>query len=232
MNPLEKAIELAVRAHSGQMDEDGMPHIVHCIEVMLATKRAVVGINFGTENPGKLREMGFNLSEGNNESDTEEAAKQLLNELMIAAVLHDTVEDTFVTLDFIEASFGKNVRDLVDGVSRRGKGETKESYRDFLYRAKQTPGSRLIKVADLTHNFGRSSQIKKASWRDKLQLKYSTALRVLNDSDQPTWEQASSSVNWDISQPGPNIPHYFIADPNGKKIEVTEAEFKSLTKLS
>jgi (p)ppGpp synthase/HD superfamily hydrolase len=224
MNLLEKAIELAVRAHSGQMDEDGLPHIVHCLEVMLATKRlaeADGGLSFG----------------GNNDADAEEAFQLLLIKLMTAAVLHDTVEDTFVTLDFIEQTFGKDVRDLVDGVSRRstegdyGRG-TKESYRDFIYRAKQTPGSRLIKIADLNHNYGRSSKIKKASWREKLQLKYSTAIRVLNDNDQPTWEQASSSVDWDISKPGPNIPHYFVADPNGKKIEVTEAEFKSLTKLS
>jgi (p)ppGpp synthase/HD superfamily hydrolase len=227
MNLLEKAIELAVRAHAGQQDEDSMPHVVHCIEVMLATKRATE--ISGTFNHGMLREMGFNLPAWNNEPDADEAAKQLLNELMIAAVLHDTIEDTFVTLDVIEEMFGKNVRDLVDGVSRRVSPDgTKESYRDFIYRAKQIPGSRLIKIADLNHNYGRSSKIKKASWRDKLQYKYRIALSVLNDVDEPTWEQVSAFAKFD----GGTDRHYFVADPNGKQIEITEEEFKSLSKGS
>jgi (p)ppGpp synthase/HD superfamily hydrolase len=195
---LDQAIELAVTAHVGQTDEDGMPHIVHALEVMFGAKKAF-------------------------EATTAEKPDYTVEELMIAAVLHDTVEDTFVTLGLIEMQFGKRVRDLVDGVTRRGlgKGETKEPYRDFIYRAKENPGSRIIKIADLVHNYGRSFKIKKASWRDKLMFKYFVALRVLNDADQPTWEQASVSVQYD----GPT-PHYFIADPNGKKVEISEEEFK------
>ncbi len=34
-----------------------------------------------------------------------------------AAWLHDSVEDTDVTLDDIESNFGKNVRDIVDGLT-------------------------------------------------------------------------------------------------------------------
>ena len=39
--------------------------------------------------------------------------------------LHDVVEDTEVTLDDIEAEFGKDVRDIVDGVTKLGKVEYK-----------------------------------------------------------------------------------------------------------
>ena len=38
-------------------------------------------------------------------------------EVIIGAILHDTVEDTDTTLDEIETEFGKAVRDIVDEVS-------------------------------------------------------------------------------------------------------------------
>jgi (p)ppGpp synthase/HD superfamily hydrolase len=204
MSRLDQAIELAVTAHVGQTDEDGLPHIIHALEVMFGAKRAYEAI-------------------------IAEKPDFTLEDLMIAAVLHDTVEDSFVTLSLIEVQFGKAVRDMVDGVTRRGlgKGETKEFYRDFIYRTKTNPGSRVIKIADLTHNYGRAHTIKKASWRDKLLFKYRIALSVLNDANQPTWEQASYFVVYDSNDPR-NTPHYFIADPNGKKTEIAEEEFKSL----
>lgn len=204
MTNLEQAIQLAVKAHTGQVDEDGMPHIVHCFTVMAnvqkeANHTAIEGISIG--------------------------------ELLIAAILHDVVEDTSVTLADIRAMFGVHpeggktigevVAEIVDGVSRR----KDETYKDFIYRAKKHPGARLLKIADLLANMGRLDKIspKKASWRNKLEFKYATALKVLNDIDEPTWEQASYSVTTE----GPHS-HYFVADPNGKQIEVTEEEFKLL----
>lgn len=196
---LDQAVELALTAHVGQTDEDGLPHIIHALEVMFGVKKIF---------------------------ETSEKLDYTLEELMIAAVLHDTVEDTFVTLSLIQVQFGVRIRDLVDGVTRRGLGktETKEFYRDFIYRAKTNPGARIIKIADLMHNAGRAHKIKKASWRDKLVFKYGIALRVLNDSDEPTWEQASYSVQYEDA-----VAHYFIADPNGKKVEITEEEFNKRT---
>jgi GTP diphosphokinase / guanosine-3',5'-bis(diphosphate) 3'-diphosphatase len=214
MNLLEKAIDLAVRSHSGQVDEDGMPHIIHCFEVFR-----------------RVQEM----FDSGPQHLVSKPSHYTVEELLIAAILHDTVEDTSVTLDQIEQNFGKNVREIVDSVTRRTtKGEyshapeTKEFYRDFIYRAKENEGGTIVKIADLMHNLSRVPKIKKASWKDKLQFKYSIALRVLNGADQPTWEQASYFVQYDNTLTG--TPHYFIADPNGKKIEISEAEFKTLTK--
>ena len=39
------------------------------------------------------------------------------SEVIIAAILHDTVEDTDTSLEEVEAEFGKAVRDIVDEVS-------------------------------------------------------------------------------------------------------------------
>ena len=203
MNLLEQAIQFAVRAHEGQIDAgDNQPHIIHCFEVFR-----------------RVREM---LDEA--ESKGTLPTKYTRQEIEIAAILHDTVEDTPATLDQIEELFGKNVRTIVDSVTRRGVDKNKESYRDFIYRAQADEGGIIVKIADLSHNMSRNHKIKSASWRMKLDYKYSIAMRVLNDSDHPTWEQASYIV---IHRLG--IPHFYLADPNGKEIEVTEAEFRKLT---
>lgn len=209
MNLLEKAIDLAVRSHAGQIDEDGKPHIVHCFEVF---RRVQEMLDSDSLQAAHRTRRPFKLGEYTQE------------EIELAAILHDTVEDSSVTLELIEQEFGSRVREIVDSVTRRGtKTDTKEAYRDFVYRAKANAGGHIVKLADLSHNLSRTPKIKKASWRNKLQFKYSVAMSVLNDTDEPTWEQASASIQYED-----NVPHYFVADPNGKKIEVTEEQFKSM----
>ena len=44
---------------------------------------------------------------------------------IITALLHDVVEDSKVTLDDIDKSFGKEIRKLVDGVTKLSKIELK-----------------------------------------------------------------------------------------------------------
>ncbi|MBR7716204.1 HD domain-containing protein [Acinetobacter nosocomialis] len=46
---------------------------------------------------------------------------------IITALLHDSVEDTPLTLDKIESLFGKEVRDAVDALTKR-EDETREEY--------------------------------------------------------------------------------------------------------
>lgn len=208
MTLIEKAIELAVHAHDGQMDEDGMPHIVHCMEVMLKVKDEL--------DPAA--------------SFASKAARKLytVDELLCAAILHDTVEDSPTPLKAIEVSFGPKIAHIVDCLTRRGLDQKeKETYRDFIYRCKADPGAALIKWADLLHNQGRTYKIpeKKAKWRDKLQYKYGIAQRVLGLGY--TWEQASWTATWEMVD-GVNTPSYFIADPNGKKIQISQEEFDKL----
>jgi GTP diphosphokinase / guanosine-3',5'-bis(diphosphate) 3'-diphosphatase len=208
MTQLEKAIELAVHAHAAQMDEDGMPHIVHCMEVMLKVKAEL---------------------EGKYDIALKALKKYTEEELLIAAILHDTVEDSSIPLKHIEVAFGANVAHIVDCLTRRGlgKGETKEFYRDFIYRADADPGASLIKWCDLCHNMSRTHKIaaSKAKWRAKLEYKYHVAMMTI--SNGTTWEQASWSATWNEVN-GVNTPSYFIADPNGKKMQITEEEFNKL----
>lgn len=70
-------------------------------------------------------------------------------ELAAAGLLHDTVEDTFVTLDLLHRhGFSRRIIHAVDGVTRR-KGEL---YRDFVARAAKGDDSRRVKLADNEHN--------------------------------------------------------------------------------
>lgn len=216
MSTLDFAIYLAVRAHTGQMDEDGMPHIVHCFDVMLRVKK------FLEERP-----------------DHPALKLYTLDELLKAAILHDTVEDSadnklaleIIDLDKIEFRFGANVRKLVDGVTRRYISDgVKETYRDFIYRAREDSGTAVVKSCDLEHNYSRAFKIKSASWRNKLEFKYRVAMRVLS-SDHPTWEQASWQWQGDPeleTKPHPHNGHFFIADPNGRRIEISVEEFHNL----
>ena len=78
--------------------------------------------------------------------------------VVVAGLLHDTVEDTKVTLQDIEKSFGKEVATLVDGVTKLGKlkyqGRDRhvESLRKFFVASADDVRVVIIKMADRVHN--------------------------------------------------------------------------------
>lgn len=77
-------------------------------------------------------------------------------DMLIAALLHDTVEDTHVTLEDIRANFGDTVTNYVNGltdVSRPEDGNRAErKAMDRAHTALQCPEVKTIKLADLIHN--------------------------------------------------------------------------------
>ena len=112
MKQLEKAILIAVQAHTaaGQEDKAGAPYILHPLRVMLRM--------------------------------TTEAE-------MMAAVLHDVVEDTGWTLDGLRREgFPEEVVEAVDCLTRK-EGET---YDAFISRAGRNDLARRVKLADLEDN--------------------------------------------------------------------------------
>jgi len=67
----------------------------------------------------------------------------------IVALLHDTVEDTDVTPEYL---LGKGFpQEIVDGVLSVTRREG-ESYEDFVARAKENPIGRMVKIHDLEDN--------------------------------------------------------------------------------
>ncbi len=67
----------------------------------------------------------------------------------IVALLHDTIEDTDITPEYLLAKGFPQY--IVDGVLSVTKREG-ESYEDFVARAKQNPIGRMVKIHDLEDN--------------------------------------------------------------------------------
>lgn len=75
-------------------------------------------------------------------------------EIVIAGILHDTMEDTEVTYEEIEEKFGKKVADMVNDVTEQDKSlpwvERKQAALEHV--KDMSEASVLIKTADVLHN--------------------------------------------------------------------------------
>ncbi|MCO7219568.1 bifunctional (p)ppGpp synthetase/guanosine-3',5'-bis(diphosphate) 3'-pyrophosphohydrolase, partial [Klenkia sp. PcliD-1-E] len=76
---------------------------------------------------------------------------------LVAALLHDTVEDTGVSLESIVTDFGPEVAHLVDGVTKIdkvqfGDGAQAETIRKMIVAMARDPRVLVIKLADRLHN--------------------------------------------------------------------------------
>ena len=103
-------------------------------------------------------------------------ASRLANpEAQVVGWLHDTVEDTALTLMEIEAQFGPETAAAVDAISRRAG----EDWDDYLERVRANRVARQVKISDLidNSNLGRIPHI---TLRDvERQARYNRALRKL-----------------------------------------------------
>lgn len=110
---LEKAIEIAVEAHRGQIDKAGKIYILHPMRVMLR---------------------------GENE------------EQMIVGILHDTVEDTPVTIDMLKnEGFSQQIIDAISCITKM----KDEDYAHFISRVLENPLAAQVKLYDLEDNMNR-----------------------------------------------------------------------------
>lgn len=98
------------------------------------------------------------------------------DEERIVAILHDTIEDTDVTPDYLlSEGFPKNIVEAVLSVTRN----EGESYEDFVIRSKQNPIGRQVKIHDLEDNMD-ITRLHSLSEKDLERLnKYLKAYRVL-----------------------------------------------------
>ncbi len=94
---------------------------------------------------------------------------------IVTALLHDTVEDTEVTLEDIEATFGKEIARLVDGVTKLSRLEEKsenlkqaENFRKLLIAMSEDLRVLLVKLADRLHNMETLSAIKNPEKRQRI----------------------------------------------------------------
>ena len=99
---------------------------------------------------------------------------------MIAAVLHDTVEDSNVTLARLEGEgFSEAIVAAVDALTRR----EEESYEEFISRLSSNSLARRVKLADLEYNMD-LRRIQSLSSRDLERVeKYHRSWRELRQGD-------------------------------------------------
>ena len=122
LNELERAYEVAEKAHTGQLRKSGEAYITH----PLAVSEILADIGLGLET-------------------------------IIAALLHDTIEDTKYSIDSLRQDFGNEVCDLVDGVTKLdklqyGPNAEAETLRKMVIAMSRDIRVLVIKLADRLHN--------------------------------------------------------------------------------
>lgn len=78
----------------------------------------------------------------------------LKTDVMVASILHDIIEDTEVTVEMIQGSFGKRIAEMVDSLTRDRPDGTKLTIEEVLndsYKKKEKEVL-LIKLFDRLHN--------------------------------------------------------------------------------
>ncbi|MEG8222998.1 bifunctional (p)ppGpp synthetase/guanosine-3',5'-bis(diphosphate) 3'-pyrophosphohydrolase [Sphingomonas sp. HH69] len=97
------------------------------------------------------------------------------DQTIVTALLHDTIEDTLVTYEEIEAAFGKDVARMVDGVTKLSKIEAMseneraaENLRKFLLAMSDDIRVLLVKLADRLHNMRTLHFIKNETKRRRI----------------------------------------------------------------
>jgi hypothetical protein len=142
MATLEKAVEIAAKAHAGARDKHGQPYLCHPLRVMLSV-------------------------------DDDEAR--------IAAVLHDVVEDTDVTLDDLRREgFTESVLQALTLLTH----SAEVSYADYVVQCKRNRTACQVKLSDLRDNTSLSRALLRGDKFDadarRLQ-KYILSYRFLSD---------------------------------------------------
>jgi len=136
MSTIERAIEIAARAHAGQVDKAGAPYVFHPLRLMLSVKTP---------------------------------------HQRMAAVLHDVVEDTPLTLDDLKAEgFPQEVLAAIAALTKTP-GETRL---DAARRAAAHPVARAVKLADVTDNMD-LSRIAQPTEKDYARLKEYEQVKAL-----------------------------------------------------
>ena len=89
-------------------------------------------------------------------------------EVIVAALLHDTVEDTDATLDDIEKEFGSNIAKYVEQCSDdKSLSQVERKKLQIVKAPTKCPEAKLIKIADKLHNMRDLKKLPPPTWSDK-----------------------------------------------------------------
>ncbi|MGQ0433964.1 MAG: hypothetical protein ACT452_16335 [Microthrixaceae bacterium] len=182
---LAVAIDWATRAHADATDKAGRPYIEHPLRVMEAIRADEQRLGDLINEPSRVEQPRVQI-------------------VLMAAVLHDVLEDSDVALDELrsagcpEAVCGA----LLALTRRRG-----ESYDDYLARAAADPIARRVKFADIDDNSDPSRlRLLPTSQAETLERKYQHARELLR-----AW-----ALYWQVVEERDQTPNgfyrYFLND--------------------
>ena len=119
-------------------------------------------------------------------------------EMVAAALLHDTVEDTQTTIRDISREFGYEVAILVSSLTDVSKptdgNRAVRKQKDLEHIAKACPMAKTIKIADLIDNTKTIRELDPDFWKIYKQEKI-RLLRELVDGDETLWHIANIQAN-------------------------------------
>lgn len=103
-------------------------------------------------------------------------------EIIAAAWLHDTIEDTQVTYSYIEEMFGKNVADMVWAVTGVGQDRAAKMA-NAIEKIARTPGAELVKSADRLANASASKEERKMKLYQRYKDEHKDLSPVLGNNE-------------------------------------------------
>lgn len=129
---------------------------------------------------GQMRE-GFDEPYVNHPLRVMEAVREYGENCMIVAVLHDTIEDTWVTEDYLRDQ-GLS-EELIEGVISLTKfDDSEETYEDRVRRAMSNKYGRVVKPADVADNSDETRFVLMPAKRaDELRKKYKKAKLLISE---------------------------------------------------
>ena len=111
------------------------------------------------------------------------SARCINKKAKIAALLHDTIEDTYVTANYLkESGFSNDIIEAVLALSRKD-GET---YAQFITRASKNEIAKEVKIADLEDNMDIRRLDDITDWYVAHERKYLHAWRYLKGLEKDT----------------------------------------------
>ena len=143
------ADSIADKAHEGQTDRNGWPYISHPRRVALGVRKLACELAAATHPDISLEELKA--------------------EAQIVALLHDTVEDTGVSLAFLARHFSARIVDAIEA---------------YLSRVRVNDLARLVKLADIADNTDpQRLALLEEPTRTCLMIKYEHSLKLLHLND-------------------------------------------------
>ena len=156
-----KAMNIAYKAHEGQLDKSGCPYILH---------------------PAYLAERVPMIGYGDWSSLKEYPTETIGEYLSCIAWLHDVVEDSDITIDDLSKEFPKEVIEAVDLLTHKDGVD----YFDYINTINENAFARKVKIEDLLHNLKNDRQSfinEDQAKKDARKKKYIKAFSILSDDD-------------------------------------------------